>query len=251
MQVNTDGLVIMEKAISDNDKLLTILTRKYGVIKAFARGVRNVKNKNFAATQLFCYSDFAIYKGRNKYIINEAALKKSFWSLRCDIEKLALAQYFFELILSLVAAEEQHHSEEILRLTLNSLHCLAEKDMPQRLIKSVFEMRLLSMAGYMPDLIYCTECNKSEDERFYFAPFENGILCGDCAQNYPGEKFELTSGLLYALRYTVYAQFNRMFAFSLSEESQKILARVTESYLLRCLERRPRTLDFYRQLVLN
>lgn len=251
MQVNTDGLVIMERAVSDNDKLLTILTRKYGVIRAFARGVRSIKNKNFSSTQLFCYSDFVIYKGRSKYIVNEAALRKSFWGLRCDIEKLTLAQYFFELILNLIAAEEQHHSEEILRLTLNSLHCLAEKNVSQMLVKSVFEMRILSMAGYMPDLIYCARCNSSEDEKFYFAPFENGILCSKCARSYKLDKFELTNGLLYALRYTVYAQFNRMFAFELKQESQRILAQMTESYLLRCLEKRPKTLDFYYQLVLN
>lgn len=251
MQVNTDGLVIMERAVSDNDKLLTILTRKYGVIMAFARGVRSIKNKNFSSTQLFCYSDFVIYKGRSKYIVNEATLKKSFWGLRCDIEKLTLAQYFFELILNLIAAEEQHHSEEILRLTLNSLHCLAEKNVSQVLVKSVFEMRILSMAGYMPDLIYCARCSSSEDEKFYFAPFENGILCSKCARNYKLDKFELRNGLLYALRYTVYAQFNRMFAFELKQESQRILAQMTESYLLRCLEKRPRTLDFYYQLVLN
>ena len=251
MQVSTDGLVIMEQEISDGDKLLTILTRKYGVIRAFARGVKSIKNKNFSSTQLFCYSDFVLYEGRNKYIINEAVLKKSFWGLRCDIEKLALAQYFFELILNLIAIEEQHHSEEILRLTLNSLYYLSEKEKPQRLIKSVFEMRILSMAGYMPDLIYCSKCDRAEGQDFYFVPQENGILCSECAEEYSLEKFKLTSGLLYGLRYTVYAPFNKMFAFELKEESQKVLLQITEAYLWHCLEKRPRTLDFYHQLMIN
>ena len=64
MQVSSDGLIIMEKAISENDKLVTILTRKFGIIRAFAKGVKSVKNKNFSSVQLFCYSDFILFKGR-------------------------------------------------------------------------------------------------------------------------------------------------------------------------------------------
>mgnify|MGYP002559766223 CR=1 FL=1 len=49
MQVSSDGLIIMEKAISENDKLVTILTRKFGIIRAFAKGVKSIKNKNFSS----------------------------------------------------------------------------------------------------------------------------------------------------------------------------------------------------------
>lgn len=247
MQVNTDGLIIMEKSISESDRLITILTRKYGVIRAFVRGAKNIKNKNFAATQLFCYSDFNIYKGRDKYIINESSIKKSFWNLRCDIEKLALAQYFCDLILNLVA--EGSTSENILRLTLNALYCLSENKQSNRVIKSVFEMRILAMSGYMPNLISCTRCDKSDE--LYFVPNINGVLCKGCYKNSNLYGFKLSQGVLYALRYTVYAEFKKMFAFELKEQSQKALSIITESYLLKCIERNLKTLDFYKQLMIN
>lgn len=250
MQVSTDGLIIMEKSISESDKLVTILTRKFGIIRAFAKGVKNVKNKNFSSVQLFCYSDFIIFKGRSKYIINESNCKKSFWNLRCDIEKLALAQYFCDLILNLVA-EEQRDTEDILRLILNALHYLAENKISNNLLKSVFEMRILALSGYMPNLVSCSCCEESENKNFYFVPEINGIVCDDCAKNYSFAKFKLTSSVLYALRYTVYSEFNKMFAFELKQQSQAELSAITEAYLLRCVEKNLKTLDFYKQLVVN
>ncbi|MBR1779438.1 MAG: recombination protein O N-terminal domain-containing protein, partial [Clostridia bacterium] len=55
MQVNTSGLILADQVISDNDKLLTILTKDHGVIKAFAKGAKNIKNKNFSALSLLSY----------------------------------------------------------------------------------------------------------------------------------------------------------------------------------------------------
>lgn len=250
MLVSSDGLIIMEKQISDHDKLVTILTRKFGIIHAFAKGVKNVKNKNFSAVQLLCYSDFVLFKGRSKYIINEASCKKSFWNLRCDIEKLALAQYFCDAILNLVA-EEQRHSEDILRLILNALHYLNENKISCQLLKAIFEMRILALSGYMPNLLSCSCCEVTENENFYFVPDLNGIVCANCVQSYNLVKFKLNNSVLYALRYTVFSEFNKMFAFDLKKQSLIKLSAITEAYLLRCVEKNLKTLDFYKQLVVN
>lgn len=250
MQINTDGLIVLEKPMPENDKLVTILTRNYGIIRAFARGVKNVKNKNFSATQQFCYSDFIIFKSRDKYILNEATARESFWGLRCNIEELALAQYFCDLILNLVA-EGQRHTEDILRLCLNSLHYLAEKKLSGKLLKSVFEMRLLAISGYMPNLVTCAHCEGTGIRDFYFVPDANGIICSECIGNYNFAKFKLTNSVLHALRHTVYSDFNKMFAFELAAQSQVELSAMTEAYLLRCLEKNLKTLDFYNKLVVN
>ncbi len=250
MQIRTDGLIIKEKLVSEDDKLVTILTRNFGIIRAFAQSVKNLKNKNFSSTQLLCYSDFIIFKGRNKYIINESYSKHSFWSLRCNIEKLALAQYFCDLILNLIA-EEQHHTEDILRLILNSLYYLSKEKIVPKLLKSTFEMRILSMSGYMPNLIYCSNCKDSGKKNFYFVPEVHGIVCDKCIRNYRAVKIKLTESVLYALRYSVYSEFNKMFAFSLKLERQDELSAITESYILKCLEKNLKTLDFYKQVVIN
>lgn len=248
MRLEMDGLIITEKSISDSDKLVTILTRKNGVIRAFAKNVKNIKSKNLSAMQLLAYSDFCIYKGRDKYIINEANLINCFWNLRTDIKKTALAQYFCEVILNLVL--ENCESENILRLTLNSLYYLAGGQLSNDLIKSVFEMRILCMSGYMPDLTCCKVCNKYDGFKMYFNLFKGQLLCENCIED-KKDNFELTSGVLAALRYIVYSDFNKMFSFQLDDKSRKELSLITEKYLVSCIDGKLCTLDFYKKIMLD
>ena len=72
MQINTDGLVIMERTVGESDRLVTLLTREEGIIRAFSPLAKTLKSKQGSATQLLCYSRFSIYRGRDKYIINDA-----------------------------------------------------------------------------------------------------------------------------------------------------------------------------------
>lgn len=249
MQICTDGLIISQMDIGDCDKLVTVLTRKSGVIRAFVKGAKNIRNKNFAGTQIFCYSDFNIYKGRNKYIINESSIKKSFWKLRNEIEKLALAQYFCELILNLVG--ESNNTENILRLMLNSLYYISEDKLSNSTVKSIFEMRILAISGYMPDLIVCNKCSGFENNDMYFIPSMACLLCHKCYEKVDVTGFKLKPAVLFAIRHTVYSEFNKMFCFEILNDSQKELSNITEAYIQHCIEKSIKTLDFYKQIAIS
>lgn len=246
MQLKTDGLILCEKNISDNDRLLTIITRHHGVIRAFSKGSKNTKNKNFAAIQTLCYSDFIIFKGKNKYSINEANLKNSFWNIRNDIENLALAQYFCEIVLTLV--DENFESENILRLILNSIYYLNENKVNNKIIKSVFEMRILSILGYMPDLLGCCSCNDFKPNKMFFVLKNNQLMCDKCL-NQTQNFIELSPSLLTALRYCIYSDFKKMFFFEINNENLKSLNKITESYLMDCLHKPLKSLDFYKKVI--
>ena len=66
MQVKTQGLIIREQTVGESDRLVTVLTRDAGVVRAFARRAKNLKDSKSAATQLLCYSRLSIFKGREK-----------------------------------------------------------------------------------------------------------------------------------------------------------------------------------------
>ena len=91
MQIETDGLVIMERQVGESDRLITVLTREEGVLRAFARKAKLLRSSKLSATQLLCYSRFLIYKGRDKYIIDDAQPVEVFFDLRRDIGSLSLA----------------------------------------------------------------------------------------------------------------------------------------------------------------
>lgn len=243
MQLKTDALVIREQNIGEADRLVTLLSGEYGLMRAFAREARRVKSRSVNATQLFSYSHFTIFKGRDRYIIDEAAAQEVFFALRSDIEKLALAQYFAELTAHL--APEQEEAGAFLRLILNALHLLAagKKELP--LLKAAFELRMMSLAGYSPDLTACSDCGRFDAEAVFALDLQEGVLrCADCQA--PGEgKVPLSASVLAALRHILYQEPGKLFAFTLPPEGLQALGAITEQYLLAHLQLSLPTLRFY------
>lgn len=245
MTFKTDGIVIKEGATGEQDRIVTVLTRDKGVIKAFANGARNPKNKNVSSTGLLCYSDFLINKTqKGVYIIREANAKEVFFSLRSDIVRLSLAQYFAELTYELSPREE--NSAEYLSLLLNSVYLLTKGEKNLRQIKSVLEMRMLSIAGYMPSVVACSNCGTFESENMYFSTFTGELFCSECKPLERTEKLPL--GVVTAIRHICFSDSPKIFSFSLPDDGLNLLSQVTEKYLRNITSRRYKTLDFFNMM---
>lgn len=246
MQINTDGLIIREQSIGESDRLVTVLTREQGILRAFVRGAKAMKSRNASSTQLLCYSRLSIYEGRDKYIIDEAEPIEVFFSLRSDFEKLSLAQYFCELALTL--APEKMEAGDFLRLVLNAFYFLGKEKLPPAQIKAIVEMRMLSLAGFMPDLVCCDQCGAYEADQMYFMVKQGKLYCGSCYPQFAPGGILMNRGVATALRHTIYADFNKVFGFTLPPKDIETLAKVSERYLLNTVERGFATLDFYKQI---
>ena len=252
MLQKTKGLILKARNIGENDKIVTILTGDLGVIEAAARRAKSVKSPLTAASQILCYSEFCLFKGKQSYyIIDSAETINAFYSLRCDVEKLALAGYFCELTDTLSPSAET--SAEFLRLLLNTIHKLEEGKMENNLLKAIFELRALSAGGFMPDLVGCTECGEYEKKPLYFLPLEGILICGDCFRDSPYDdagviRNTLVPPVTAALRHIVYSDLEKLFSFRLAEESLKKLSRITENYALLHTDKKFKSLDIYLRL---
>lgn len=245
MKFRTDGLIIKEQNIGENDRLVFALTKSNGVIRAFVKGAKNIKNQKCAATSLLSYSRLTIYKGRESYIIGEAQSIKIFSKLRNDVKKMCLAQYFCELALTVCPREQ--NSEPFLKLVLNSLYLLSEGKRSAELIKPCLEMRLVSLAGYMPDLTMCRNCGEYSADTMYFLPEIGMLECASCHERMSGG-IALSPSALTALRHTIYADDDKLFSFSLSQEGLELLNICSESYLKYKFEKDFKTLNFYKAI---
>ena len=245
MRTNTDGLILKEQNIGEKDKLVTVLTRHNGLVRAFVRGAKSVKNRKNSSTGMFCFSKLSLYKTKDTYIIDEAEPIELFFELRNDLEKLSLAQYFAELVITLV--QEDEPAEEYLRLILNSLHFLAKDKMPNEQVKAITELRLMCIAGFMPNLVACDRCGEYETDTMYF-DVEDGLLyCENCV---PTDMiFQLDIGLVKALRHIAFSDFEKIYSFKMEDYALPDLSYVTEKYLLSKLQRNFKTLEFYKEIV--
>jgi len=248
LKLITDAVVIGQSNLRENDKLLTLLTREYGVIRAFANKARQVSGRLTAATQLLAFSDFVIFKGKTAYTVDQATVKTIFHKLFSDIDKLSLAQYFCELMVAAAPSEED--ATYYLRLLLNALHYIGEGQKPLTQIKAAVEMRLLTLSGYMPRLVGCDKCGQYSHETMLFLHQSGSLLCGDCFTAHPPRELslQLSEGALTGLRHTVYADFEKLFAFTLSDSNMALLGQSAELYLLSQLDRHFGTLDFYKSI---
>lgn len=245
MTIRTDGIVIREQQTGEQDRLVTVLTREKGIIKCFVNGGRNPKNKNVAATGLLCYSDFSIDKTKKDvYVIKEATAKEVFFSLRENIIALSLAQYFAELTYELAPREDE--SSDILSLLLNAVYLVAKKKKDFPLIKSVTELRMLCLSGYMPSLVSCKECGQFESETMYFDLHSGELFCEQC--NLKSSLQQLPLSVVSAMRFICYSESQKIFSFSLPEEDMDTLSWVTERYLRNITARKYKTLDFYKMM---
>ena len=243
MKLTTDALIVRENNnIGESDRFVTALTRDCGLIRASVRGARNLKSRSSSATQLLCYSRLTLYRGREKYIVDDAEPIKVFFGVREQLDKLALAQYFCEL--AGVLAPQEEPAEEALRLLLNALHYLAEGSRPLPLLKAVTELRLLCQAGYMPSVAACSGCGAQDG--VWFSPLQGVLLCDTCHGTVGA--VPVSPAALAALRHIVYAPFERCFAFALPETETTTLGDVVERFLLAQLGRSFNTLEFYHSL---
>ncbi len=241
IKITAPGLVIREQSVGEFDRLITVLTADYGLVRAFSRGAKKTKSRKLSATSLLTYSDFTFTKSRDAFAVEEAAVKEVFFELREDVIKLSLAQYFCEL--GYEFCEEDYESEEILRLFLNSLYFLKSNKKEPAFIKAVAELRLVSLAGYMPALMGCDSCGEYTTPVMKFVPESGKLYCENCVAD--GVFINISAPVVEAIRHIVLSDFEKIFSFSLSSDKLKELSEVSEKYLLSKTQRRFKTLDFY------
>ncbi len=256
MLIEVKGLVIRTTDIKESDRLITIFTEEFGELTALAKGARSLKSRKMAATMQFCYSSFILFKNSDKYQVREAELIESFFEIRNSIEGLALAGYIAEVLDDVAVAEAER---ELLRLSLNSLYAIAKELHPLDKIKATFEVRAMSILGFMPDILACSLCGEKHGE-FYFDIMAGALECKACRRRSEAQRTLisepheshiisiLTEGAKDAFAYSVHAPQERIFSYSVSDEDMYLFSRAAEEYLTNHLERSYRALKFYNEV---
>ncbi len=241
------GLVIREYPVGENDKFIHILTKERGVVEVYVRGVRKMISKNAGGAQLFAYSDFSLRQTGNKYYLDSCQIVNLFYKIREDIQCLALADYISEVLSFATGHIEQQ--EDVMRLILNTFHFLANRQRECRLLKMIFEMRFLSEIGMMPDIVCCNRCRAYTSDEMCIDLITTKLYCSECYTGHDDNtQIRMNKSVVHALRHIVFADFDRLFNFRMSDNSMNKLAEITEKYLLTQMGRSFKTLDFYKKL---
>jgi len=172
-------------------------------------------------------------------------VKEAFSGLRTDMERLSLGSYFAECV-DAFSMEEQP-DPALLQLALNSLYALSRGLYPPEHIKAAFELRLMCICGYTPELSICAGCGCEEPEQPVLSIDSGAVYCRRCSYG-SGDTAALCDSSLAALRYICSAPPKQLFSFSLSDEALKRISGASERYLLRHAERSFYTLDYWKNI---
>lgn len=242
------GIVLTQRQVGEYDKFIDILTEDQGVLEVLVKGSGKITSKSGSAAQLFAYSAFCLRKGKRGYLLNSVSPLRIFYGLRNSLTAVALASYFSQLLRFSVLPKSG--TPEILALFLNCLHFLEHRKYPESFLKSIFELRLASLLGFMPDVIMCRSCGCYLPEKLYFSVEDGCFFCKECRTVHEGQPMGILmpDSVLLAIRHIVLREPDRIFGFRLSADSQQILNRFAEQFLLYHTDFHVPALEYYKKL---
>ena len=240
-----NALVLREVRYKEADRILTLLTDTDGKITVKARGALRKSSKTAAATQQLTYSEMTLFGNLGRWTVNEAAVKEGFDGLRTDIGNFALGCYFAECVDAL--SVEDQPDAPLMQLALNCLYALSRGMYTPEHIKAAFELRLMCLAGYTPELSHCAVCGEEEPGDPVLMLERGCVCCRRCAAG-AGQTVKLDTASLNAMRHICSASPKQILSFSLEGEGAKLLSAAAEEYLLLHTERRFPTLDYWKNV---
>jgi DNA repair protein RecO (recombination protein O) len=243
----TNAIVLKRRDYAEADRLLTVFTPELGKLVLLAKGVRKTLSRKAGHVELFTHSTFLVARGRTWDLVTQAETLESFVGLRGDLLRLAYAYYVAELLDGFTEEHDAHPPLfRLLHETLVRLASLDQAALP--LVVRYYEMRLLSLAGYQPQLFHCVECRELlEPVTNYMSFADGGVLCPRHGEGKVGTE-PLALGLFKALRFIQASQWEQVARLSLGQGLHNDLERLLQGYIIYQLERNVRSAAFIKAL---
>ncbi len=249
MYLKTQGLVLRQTNYKEADKILTVLTKEHGKMTLKASACRRKNSKLMSIAQLLVYSDMTLLERQDRFSLKEGLTIEQFLGLRHDVVNLSLASYFAEVVEAV--AQEGLPQPELLSLILNALYALDYLKKPSVQVKAAFEVSLMCLLGYEPQLQQCSICHNERPVDPCLHLREGEVHCAKCREKMgEGISMPLTEEALKAMQFIAWGDSKKLFSFRLNDYDMEKLANVSEAFLMTQLERGFRTLDFYKQMTL-
>ena len=235
----TEGIVLKRSDLGDADRLLVLFTPELGKLRVVAKGVRKVPSRKAGHVEPFMRSHFLLARGRELDIVTQADTIEAYAGLRHDLVRTSYACYLAELVDAF--AEEGGENPALYRLLGSGLGHLAAGDEPALLARH-FELRLLDLVGYRPELKRCVACGAAhEPGPAIFCHSEGGLRCRRCSS---GAGTEVSLAAFKVLRFLQGQEYEAVRTLRLRHETLREVEHLLRRYLGSILERNLRSVPF-------
>lgn len=236
----TEALVLRTYNLAEADKIVVCLTRGNGLIRGVAKGCRRLKNRFGAALEPFTFLQLSFYQKEHQELVSlrQTEILKSHFNLSGNADTLAGLAYMGDLIIDF--SPPYQPNEKLFRMLKACLDAVAESPADLQTILRYFEVWLLKLEGFLPDIKHCSDCGKAFGENeIAFVGSDLALRCRSCSRGVGSPLSRRVHQRLFATQ--------RLAPEVFAKESHEVSARtiremgdLTHQLIGRVLERQPR-----------
>ena len=147
-ELMTAGMVLSVMPMGEYDRRIELLTSDLGRISAFARGARKPGSSMVSLTRVFAFGTFRLLQGKTAYILKGGTISSYFEELTADLDLACYGFYFLEV--AQYFSRENQEAADMLKLLYYSLKALNLTSVPNRLVRCIYELKMLHLNGLCP-----------------------------------------------------------------------------------------------------
>ena len=233
-----EAIVLRTHKLGEADRIITLLTRHHGRVRAVAKGVRRTTSRFGSRLEPFTHVDLQLAEGRNLDTITQAETLAPFSSeLGRHYDRYTAGTVMLETADRLVVEEKEPSLQHFL-LLVGGLRAMASGDRQPGQVLDSYLLRSLAVAGYAPSFQHCARCGLEGPHR-WFNPSMGGVLCTTCRVPGSANPASTTIAVLGALLAGDWPVLDAADPRSLKEASGLVAA-----YLSWHLERALRSMEY-------
>jgi DNA repair protein RecO (recombination protein O) len=234
----TEALILRSYNLAEADKIVVCLSRSAGLIRGVAKGCRKLKNRFGAALEPFTLINLTYYEKENRELVSfrQVEILKSRFNLSSNATMLTGFSYMGDLLIDFSPPHQAN--DNLFRMAIACFEAASETPDDLEAVLRYFEVWLLKLEGFLPDLRTCANCDKAlgDEGAVYLGP-DLSLRCSQC-----GRGVAVSKRLHAHLRSTEKlspAKFAEG-AREVSQETKREMAELTFQIIGRVLERMPR-----------
>jgi DNA repair protein RecO (recombination protein O) len=235
----TEALILRSYNLAEADKIVVCLSRSAGLIRGVAKGCRKLRNRFGASLEPFTLINLTYYEKEHQELVSfrQVEILKSRFNLSSNAALLTGFAYMGDLLIDFSPPHQAN--DNLFRMALASFEAAAQTPTDLEAVLRYFEVWLLKLEGFLPDLRTCANCHKVFGEEVVYLTSDLSLRCFECSN---GRGRAVSKGLrshLRAMEKSAPAKFAEG-QREVSQEMLKEMAELTFHITGRVLERMPR-----------
>ena len=240
----TSGIVIKRMNFGEADRILTILTERFGKVKAIAKGVRKTKSRLAGSLEPFMISELQLHEGKSFFIVTGSVIGEDFPSVHNNLQKTSQAFYIGEIADKIL--QENQRVNGVFEIFSEALEEIEQSG--SEFLLRIFELRIIEASGFKPELYQCVHCKEKvmPGDNFWDS-VEGGIICQSCQQKFHHGK-RISDDLIKIFRLIDRGEYNLLKRVNLKKEVENEAETVLNEYIKSILERDIKSITFLKQV---